>query len=201
MGRRGLLLGAIAGTSSAFGVGALTARAASAASNGAAVPTHSSVPYRYTLKKLVQDASASTTDIGNPILLNTGDTYKIAFSWTPTNLSPGGALTFRANTDQWFYYFLMFYPNGEIGFAIEDQGNYYDMARVKRLVDPTHPALFTLTMSHYTFSVADNAAPGSPTILTWTDSNTSRPPCLDVSHVTNAGTKAVWDFVAGSPTA
>jgi len=166
-------------------------------------PPMSYTPYSYSLTGLAQDATALTEDMVNSVQLNTGSAYRVKLSWTPLTTAPTGTLTFRSNWIDKFWFALVFYSNGQVGFTNENNGSFIDLARTYRLVDPAHPALFTLVVSNggATFSLQDNAVAGSPTILSYTYAGGTLPPCLAVAHNTHAGTSAVWDYVIGSPVA
>jgi hypothetical protein len=170
----------------------------------ATYPSMSYVPYVYSITGLEQDGTGISEDVVNTVQLETGGDYKFKLSWTPLSAGSTGTLTFRANWIDKFYFALVFYSNGQVGFTNENDGSFIDLARTYRPVDQTHPAKFTLTVSNQgtTFKLRDNAAPGSPIILrcTYTLTQPPLPRCLLVGHNTHAGTKAVWDYVKGTPT-
>jgi hypothetical protein len=167
----------------------------------AAYPPMSYVPFAYSLSNLLQDGTGLAADVVNSVQLDTGPRYRFKLSWTPQTPNATGTLTFRANWIDKFWFALVFYPNGQVGFTNEDNGSFIDLARTFRPVDQTHPATFTLVVSGggASFKLRDDAVAGSPVILGYTFPTTPLPACLAVAHNTHAGTRAVWDFVRGTP--
>jgi TAT (twin-arginine translocation) pathway signal sequence len=167
----------------------------------ATYPPMSYAPFAYSLTGLLQDGAGLATDVVNSVQLDTGPTYRFKLSWTPQTPNATGTLTFRANWIDKFWFALVFYPNGQVGFTNEDDGSFIDLARTYRPVDQAHPARFTLAVSGggASFRLRDDAVPGSPVILGYTFPTTPLPSCLAVAHNTHAGTRAVWDFVTGTP--
>lgn len=167
----------------------------------ATYPPMSYAPFAYSLKGLLQDGVGLDTDVVNSVQLETGPSYRFKLSWTPQTPAATGTLTFRANWIDKFWFALVFYPNGQVGFTNEDNGSFIDLARTYRPVDQAHPATFTLAVTGGggSFRLRDDAVAGSPVILGYTFAATPLPQCLAVAHNTHAGTRAVWDFVTGTP--
>ncbi len=156
---------------------------------------YSLAPCDYSLRKLVQDASASTLGVENEVNAPQGTKYRIKLSWKLVSGPVSGWLDFRA-IDWNNHYVLFFYPT-QVGLVAVKGGVWTDVARAFRPIDSTHPATFTLVMDGYTLSVKDDAVPGSPTILSWTDPWQLSILGAWVSHNTGPGTKAVWSYSIG----
>ena len=164
---------------------------------------YGSNPCRYALHELMQDATSNGgMALGNPVFAPHGDQYCVKLCWDPKEINVGsgdsiGGMTFRANSDQNFYY-LVFFVHG-VGFARINNGVDRMVKRVRRPINVRHPAMFELELDGMTFSVKDTARRGDPTILRWTDTRNTSAHGNHFDHWTRAGVRACWEDVVGRP--
>jgi hypothetical protein len=155
-------------------------------------------PCAYSVKRLLQDATGGTATCTNGVFAPQGSAYRIRMSWTPLAGPVYGWLSFRV-IDSFHSYVLLFYSNQTVGLSVNKGGVYQPTVRIRRVVDGGHPALFTLVMNGSTFTVLDDALPGSPTLFAWTDPDDVAPYGGQVNHSTAGGSSGRWDFAIGTP--
>ena len=171
-----------------------SSRSGMASPEVASVP--SLVPCNYSLGKLLQDATTNGSFMGNLVQAPQGSKYTITMDWQLLSGPVDGWISFRVK-DLNNYYAVVFYPT-QVGFVAVNGGVWTDVARAFRPIDTTHPATFTLAMDAYTFTLADDAVPGSPIILTWTDPWQISVLGGWVNHLVGNGTKGYWQSVVGT---
>ena len=116
----------------------------------------------------------------------------------PTKYNALAGVTFRGADDQNYYYLVFFLDH--VGIARVTNNIGAEVARARRPVNRRRDAAFTLIMRGNRFLVRDNAAPGRPVIIDWTDDLDVSPQGNHVDHWTRGGVLGHWKFVHGRPT-